>query len=232
MTNDTVIQSYRKKKILQLCLFVALELIFFLVLITNESLRQGVFTNSGLLTLCFVTWILFILILLSLFYDIYELRNFSTNSHQLQQLAYLDNKTGIPNRTSLDILFNSYSTKESLHDVGCCLFAINNLNIVNESAGREAGDKMIQDFCTILEETGDRYGFIGRNGGNEFIMVINNCSHELMKQFYDTLDKRLLLYNEKNNSTPIQIKRAYTLNSEEEHSTFSRLLTATYNKLI
>ena len=232
MTDNTAIKSYRQKKIIQFVFFLILEIIFFLILITNESLRSNVFTHSGIFSLCLVCWILFILILLSLFHDIYVLRNFATTNHELQQLAYLDNKTGIPNRNSLDLIFKSYSTTESLKDVGCCLFTIDNINTINEATGREAGDKVIQSFCTILEETGDKYGFVGRNGGNEFIMVINNCTNELMEHFYATLDKRILLYNEKNAETPIHIKRAYTLNAEEQHTNFSRLLTATYNKLM
>ena len=232
MSEHTADQSFRKKKVIQLIFFVVLEIAFFVVLITNESLRSRVFTDSALFTLCLITWILFILILLSLFYDVYELRNFSTTNHELQQLAYLDNKTGIPNRTSLDLIFSSYSTKDSLKDVGCCLFAIDNLNVINETSGREAGDHVIQDFCNILEEIGDRYGFVGRNGGNEFIMVVNDCTSEIMENFYETLDKRLLLYNEGHSDAPIQLKRAYTLNSVEHHSNFSRLLTATYTKML
>lgn len=232
MTDNTTFLTFRKKKIIQLILFVILEIAFFMVLILNEELRSSVFTNSALFTLCLITWILFILILLSIFYDIYLLRDFSTTSHELQQLAYLDNKTGIPNRTSLDLIFKSYSTETSLHNVGCCLFSIDNLNDINESVGRDSGDTVIQNFCTILEETGDQYGFVGRNGGNEFIMVINNCTAELINHFYDTLDNRLKIYNEEHSHSPIHLKRAYTLNSEEHHSSFSRLLTATYTKML
>ncbi len=232
MTDNHALQSFCKKKMIQLVLFAVLEAAFFIMLITNEKLRSSVFTDSDLFMLCFITWILCLLILLSLFYDIYQLRCFSATSRKLQQLAYLDNKTGIPNRTCLDLIFKSYSTEESLREVGCCLFTIENLNAVNKSAGREAGDRMIQSFCSILEETGDKYGFVGRNGGNEFIMVINNCTKELMERFYDTLDNRLKLYNEENPQTPIVLKRAYTLNSEEHHISFSRLLTATYTKLM
>lgn len=232
MPDNHAIQSFCKKKTIQLILLIILEAVFFIILVTNKELRSNVFTDMGLFTLCLITWILFIIILLSLFFDIYQLRSFSILNRELQQLAYIDNKTGIPNRTSLDILFNSYSTEEALQNVGCCLFTIENLNILNESVGRKAGDEMIQNFCTILEETGDKYGFVGRNGGNEFIMVINNCTNELIETFYITLDNRLKLYNDENALAPIIVKRAYTLNSEEGHTSFSRLLTATYNKLI
>ncbi len=232
MTEKNMIQAFRRQKIIHFSLFLILEIVFFIVLIKNHPLRSSVFTNPALFTLCIITWLLFILILLSLLYDIYVLRDFSATSHELQQLAYLDNKTGIPNRTSLDIIFNSYTTEESLRNVGCCLFTISNLTELNEKVGREAGDQVIQSFCTILEEIGDQYGFVGRNGGNEFIMVINNCTNELMNRFYETLDNRLKIYNEENSRTPLLIKRAYALNSEESCPSFSRLLTVTYTKLM
>lgn len=232
MTDNNTIQSFCKKKIIQLVIYAVLEIVFFIILITNKELRSSIFTNSTLSTLCCITWILCILFFSSLLYDVYKLRSFFATNQELQQLAYLDNKTGIPNRTSLDIIFNSYGTEEALRDVGCCLFTIENLNSINETTGREAGDKIIQSFCTILEETGEKYGFVGRNGGNEFIMVINNCSDELIERFYNTLDNRLKLYNEEHSKTPLIVKRAYTLNSREQHVSFSRLLTATYNKLI
>ena len=66
MTENTVGQSFRKRKVIQLIFFVVLEIAFFLVLITNEELRSRVFTDSALFTLCLITWILFILILLSI----------------------------------------------------------------------------------------------------------------------------------------------------------------------
>lgn len=232
MNDNHATQAFYKRKIIQLILFIILEVIFFTILFSNQELKNNVFSNSGLFTLCLLTWLLCLMILISLFIDVYQLRSFSVTNRELAQLAYLDNKTGIPNRNSLDIIFKSYSTKESLLNVGCCLFTIENLNTFNESAGRDAGDEMIQNFCTILEETGDRYGFVGRNGGNEFIMVVNNCTTEMMEHFYDTLDNRLKLYNEENPQAPIIIKRAYTLNSQEQHSSFSRLLTATYSKLM
>lgn len=231
MNDNHAIQAFYKRKIVQLIFLIILEVLFVAILFANPELKNNVFTNSGLFTLCLLTWLLCLMALISLFYDIYQLRGFSVTNRQLQQLAYLDNKTGIPNRTSLDILFKSFNTKEALQNVGCCLFTIDNLNLFNESAGRDAGDEMIQSFCTILEETGERYGFVGRNGGNEFIMIVNNCTEEMIEHFYETLDNRLKLYNEENPKAPILIKRAYTINTNEQLDSFSRLLTATYNKL-
>ena len=90
---------------------------------------------------------------------------------------------------------------------------------------------MIQAFCSIFEEVGDRFGIIGRNNGNEFVMVINNCSEELMGRFIDNLNTRIEEYNTKNTDMPIKIQSTYLLNTEEHAESFTKLLTATYTKL-
>ena len=151
-------------------------------------------------------------------------------SKKWEDLAYRD-KSGIYNRHSLDLLFRSYSTPESLENVGCCLFTIKNLDEINKTAGHEAGDEVIKDFCNILDASGAKYGHVGRNGGNEFIIVMENCTKATMSLIYATLDKRLHFYNERHPKLPIKINRAFTLNSKENCTSFFGLLSATYAKL-
>ena len=165
-----------------------------------------------------------------LVFDLKQLQRISGFSKQWEQMAYID-KSGIHNRYSLDLLFQSYSTPESLENVGCCLFTIKNLEEINQKAGREAGDEVIKDFCNILDESGAKYGFVGRNGGNEFIIVLENCTKATMSLIYAALDKRLHFYNERHPLLPIKINRAFTLNAKENCSSFFGLLAATYSKL-
>ena len=172
----------------------------------------------------------FVLSIVFLLYDLKQLKRFSGFSKQWEQMAYID-KSGIHNRYSLDLLFQSYSTPESLENVGCCLFTIKNLEEINKKAGREAGDAVIKDFCNILDESGAKYGFVGRNGGNEFIIVLENCTKATMSLIYAAMDKRLHFYNERHPDLPIKINRAFPLNSKENCSSFFGLLTATYAKL-
>ena len=74
------------------------------------------------------------------------------------------------------------------------------------SLGRQTGDAMIQSFCSILEKVGDSFGIVGRNGGNEFMCVINQCTDETISQFADSINAEVEAYN-------------------------PELLVATYNKL-
>lgn len=97
--------------------------------------------------------------------------------------------------------------------------------------GHVVGDQMLKDFSGILESVGDAFGVVGRNGGNEFLMIVNHGSHDTMEYFIESLNQQLKEYNEEHSNAPIQIQYAYILNEEAHAEYFSTLLTETYNKL-
>lgn len=230
MNDHAFISSFRKKKILQLSLFIILEF-FFLLFLVLYLINSGSIPKEPMLIIAVcILAIFFVLNIVFLVFDLKQLQRISGFSKQWEQMAYID-KSGIHNRYSLDLLFQSYSTPESLENVGCCLFTIKNLEEINQKAGREAGDEVIKDFCNILDESGAKYGFVGRNGGNEFIIVLENCTKATMSLIYAALDKRLHFYNERHPLLPIKINRAFTLNAKENCSSFFGLLAATYSKL-
>lgn len=231
MQEQKFVKVFRTAKIIQLCLLLGIEITFFLLLACNTDLSSRIYADKALFTLCVITWILMLFNLLCLVFDFFKLRSFAMESHALTQAAYLDRLTGIPNRHSLDVVFRTYTTPESLADIGCAMLTISNLKTINETLGHQAGDTMIRDFCTIFEETGDTFGFVGRNGGNEFVAVINHCSHQTMNRFLTVLESHISLYNAEHTTAPIELRSAYTLYAEEQVQAFTQLLTATYNKL-
>lgn len=231
MQEQKFVKIFRTTKIIQLCILLTIELCFFLVLTYKPNLARQIYSSKSLFTLCAITWILMIFNFLCLLYDFLKLRAFASESHYLNKMAYLDNLTGIPNRHSLDTVFQAYATPESLQDVGCAMFSISNLKEVNETQGHSVGDVLIRDFCSIFEEVGDQFGFVSRNGGNEFVAVINNCNEQIMTHFITTLQNRIDIYNNEHEKTPIKLIFSYTLNEEEKVTAFTQLLTITYNKL-
>lgn len=231
MQEQKFVKVFRTAKIIQLCILLAIELFFFLVLTYNPNLARHIYSNKSLFVLCAITWILMIFSFLCLLYDFVKLRAFAAESHALNKVAYLDHLTGMPNRHSLDAVFQAYNTPESLTGVGCAMFTIQNLKEINDTQGHCVGDTLIMNFCHIFEEVGDEFGFVGRNGGNEFVAVINNCNEEMINHFITTLQNRVNIYNKEHSKTPILLSFSYTLNEEEKVKAFTQLLTVTYNKL-
>lgn len=232
MGDNRNLRDYRLIKIIQLCIVFILEASFLVVILSNRWLRESIFLNKSLFSLCVITYIIMIFFLISICVDLFALRNIVSDNHSLQKQTYLDNLTGIPNRYSLDLIFATYNSPESLRSVGCLLFELEKLTEVNESLGRAEGDKVIQNFSIILEDICDSLGFVGRNSGNEFVVVINNCTEHIVTDCFAAIAQRVNMYNaDEQNATPIVYNQTYTLNSEENLPSFSRLLTATYHKL-
>ena len=115
--------------------------------------------------------------------------------------------------------------------IGCCMFTIDNLMEINETRDRAAGDKLIQNFASLLEKVGDSFGTIGRNGGNDFLAVLDNCSEETMNRFLKQLEAEVAQYNQENPLLPLRIRNAFILNSEARIPAFPELLIEVYKKL-
>lgn len=231
MQEKKIVKSFRVAKMIQFCILLLIEIVFFAVLLSHPSMSKSIYGNPPLFLLCAVIWALTIFHLVCLLSDFIRLRSFAQESHALNKVAYLDDLTGIPNRHGLDVIFRTYSTPESMESVGCYITTIDNLVAINEKLGRQTGNDTIQAFCSVLEKVGDAYGTVGRNGGNEFLCVINQCTEDIMKQFSDCLNAEIVSYNEIHPQAPIQLRSAYILNSSEKKTIFSELLSATYNKL-
>lgn len=227
MQNKSYIKQIRTAKLIQLIITISISAIFFILLFSNSLLRNNIFSNVTLTFLCFFFWFILLCSFTFLLVDFLLLRKLALESHHLNQLAYLDDLTNIPNRTSLDLLSKTYNTPESLTDIGCCMLSISNLSEINETIDRESGDILLRDFCRIFEEVGDAYGFVGRNSGNEFILIIEHCFEEKCQNFIDELNQRLDVYNNINPNLPIKIKVSTILNSQAKIKRLDKLLAAT-----
>ena len=174
------IKTFRNTKTVQLVLLLLLEAVYVLVLTLHPALGTQLFENRTLFILCTLSWILALFNLVWLLYDFYKLRTFAEESHALNRAAFLDHLTGIPNRHGLDVVFETYDSPESLAHVACYMVTITNLKEINQTMGHVIGDQMLKDFSGILESVGDSFGVVGRNGGNEFLMIVNHGFHDTM----------------------------------------------------
>lgn len=224
-------KSFRLAKIIQLSVTLLIDIFVILILICNPGIGSQLYSNKVILTLSAMIWVLILFSLLCILYDFRKLRSFAEESHALNKAAYLDNLTGIPNRSGLDKAFQTYNSPETMKEVGCFIGTISNIRQINETQGHSAGDRMILDFCNFFEEIGDRFGFVGRNGGNEYVMVTDHCMQADMQRFIDEITGRIAEYNTQHTDAPIDLQYAYLLNKDVNAQSFAQLLTATYNKL-
>lgn len=221
--------TFKKFKIFKtIQLIVAIILFFvFLILLLNPLLRNSIYTNKELFLLCGLLWLFMIYSFITIFFDLKKLRESIVSEHTLNRKAYLDSLTGIPNRYSCDLIFDTYKHATDIGEIGCALFCISNLSDINEKKGREAGDQVLQDFSALLGSVADSYGFVGRNGGNEFIAVLENCSEGCMTTFIHAVEDEI-----KKQGLPFSITSAYVLNHYEKLAHFTDLISLVYKKIV
>lgn len=221
-------KSYKYFKVVQLALLVLFAIVFFCELYFDKNLRANIFTNRSLLTICVFLWAFMIYSLITIVWDFKQLEGNIVHDSVLHRAAYVDTLTGIPNRYSCDQIFEKYGKGEDISHIGCALVTISNLESINNTDGRKQGNKILQEFSKLLERVGGKYGFVGRNGGNEFLFVAENSSEENMNKFTSDLDNALNEYNESATADRIEISTYYILNEELQISDFAELIATLY----
>ncbi len=92
----------------------------------------------------------------------------------LQYLAYNDELTGLPNRNTLVDRIGQSIKKSSRdnHQMAILFLDLDRFKNVNDSLGHAVGDELLQEVATRLFSTLRNNDTISRNGGDEFVVVL------------------------------------------------------------
>lgn len=141
---------------------------------------------------------------------------------ELDRLAYIDQHTGLPNKSRcMQYLNNSTAVPE--HTI-VSMFDLNFLKQVNDELGHEAGDSLIKNFAVLLRNNVPSQHFVGRFGGDEFLVIAHGVTKEEMKE----MEHKLLEAEELFNNTA---HRGYTLSFSYGYSSSDDFKDCTYQTL-
>ena len=144
------------------------------------------------------------------------------NNKLLEQKAYTDAHTGLPNKDACELLLNTpEKVKES---TACMMFDLNNLKIVNDTMGHSAGDRLIMDFAQLLRSVIPEKNFVGRYGGDEFIAAIYHTNEAEIKEILKGLYREKDRLNSYENQIPIDYACGWGLSSDNMSCTMQMLL--------
>jgi diguanylate cyclase (GGDEF)-like protein len=111
------------------------------------------------------------------------------NAHQneIEQIAYYDNLTNLPNRTLLADRLNQTILKSYRHDssLAVAILDLDDFKVVNDNHGDNVGDELLFITSLRMEETLREGDTLARIGGDEFVLVLSdltkseNCSEVL-----------------------------------------------------
>ena len=123
----------------------------------------------------------------------------------LEQKAYIDIHTGLPNKGSCEELLNN---REILREpTACVIFDLNNLKTVNDTRGHSAGDQLILSFARLLRRVIPEKHFVGRYGGDEFMAVIYHTDRQEVEGILDSLRREADAANRDGNQLPLSYAR-------------------------
>ena len=140
----------------------------------------------------------------------------------LEQRAYTDAHTGLPNKGACEVLLNN-KEKVSEH-TACIMFDLNNLKIINDTKGHSKGDQLILNFARLLRNVIPKEAFVGRYGGDEFMVVIYNTSKAEIEDILKQLSMEKDRLNRSDNQMPIDYACGWAISDADSECTIQMLL--------
>lgn len=148
-----------------------------------------------------------LLIVISLQQAITEIHLIRKNK-ELATAAYYDKPTGLPGRLSCEEkIWTPMDRKQGPYCM--VMMDLNNLKWVNDTIGHSAGDTLIKAFADILNHLTNENVFVGRYGGDEFIMIIKNHREEQIQQLLKEIELAVIRYNKKSEQLKIKYAVGY-----------------------
>lgn len=111
---------------------------------------------------------------------------------ELSQRAQTDLHTGLFNKSCCNELLKDTAPQE---ETAVAVFDLNYLKRINDTYGHEAGDTVISDFATILRNTAPVDDFVGRYGGDEFLMVLKKTEPAEVQYILHEIAEGVKAYN-------------------------------------
>lgn len=123
-------------------------------------------------------------------YDITAKKHYEES---IEQLAYRDHLTGLPNRYRCDVdLENALAKIRRTGKSGAVFFIdMDDFKVVNDCYGHGYGDELLKSFAHYLETLykGEE-SHVFRFGGDEFVIVLENADDDKARLYLDTMKER------------------------------------------
>ena len=107
--------------------------------------------------------------------------------------ATTDELTGLKNRRFLNTFleYQWHSTKRSSEDAVIVLFDIDHFKKINDVYGHDSGDMALRVFASFLGGEARAADIVGRWGGEEFMVILSNCTEDEAALFLSRAMKKL-----------------------------------------
>ena len=190
-------KKFNKLKIIQMVLFVIITIIGLVIVFTDAELYQMIGFDPHIRILCVILWVVLGLSFFFLFLDYRLDSQLRRENEELNYAFYTDPNTGIANRNSCDAYINQYQNRLLPEGMAAFTIMVSNLKELNDELGYEQGDKIIAELAGILQGVLPKGDFLGRNGGDRFLIIMRKCSKTDKEAFLQKIDSAIDQRNRK-----------------------------------
>lgn len=138
-----------------------------------------------------------------------EHRNADYMKEHLEGLAYTDALTGLMNRAKCMQYMASVRGKYAIISLD-----LDNLKPVNDTLGHMEGDRMLRSFADIMKQSFVGAALIGRTGGDEFLVIIENPAETTCDEMLSDLQSRLEFFNNRDDKINLSASYGYAYSNE------------------
>jgi diguanylate cyclase (GGDEF)-like protein len=129
----------------------------------------------------------------------------------LGEKANLDHLTGLYNRKYLDdyvedmLQTSRVGYARSNRNFAALMLDIDGFKMINDSFGHVEGDRAITASASLLKKSVRKGDFVARYGGDEFLVILDQCSTNTPKRVIKRIRENLSRFNN-NNTKPYQLE--------------------------
>ena len=108
-----------------------------------------------------------------------------------QKRINIDTLTGCSSRAAMEALIEN-ADKAMDQEITIIYLDLNKFKYVNDTYGHETGDRVLKVYSKSLMKIFGRIGFVGRMGGDEFMVILTGLSYEVAKRLCKKLEEVLV----------------------------------------
>jgi len=125
-----------------------------------------------------------------IFRDVTETRALA---NQLSHQATHDTLTGLVNRREFEIRLDHAFVNVRADNINyaLCFIDLDQFKLINDTCGHNAGDELLRQISTVLQQNVRRSDTLARLGGDEFGVLLEACSLEKAEQIANTILKSI-----------------------------------------
>lgn len=223
-------KKFNTFKIVQLILLIILTAVSLYMLMQPE-VKQYIFDSTPATILFIIVRAVLLVTFIFLLIDFSLISSMKMDYHNLYDVAYSDPLSGIPNRFSCDTIIEKYYDKKLPDDIACVMIDLSNLPEINTLYDHRTGNKVLKDFSGILSTAAVSLCFVGRNGGNKFLAIFENCTDEKLNTFLDRVTDRVDQYNQASDSISMEYRIGKAMNRDEHLEQITKLISLANSRI-